>query len=418
MKSESVHNKWAMLAWLLLVQLFVAFVGRSVGPLAPFLEKDFSISKAEIGMLTAALFLGQSLASIPAGWYADRLGTRRMMLLIALVLSGSFLVVSFVPWYAVALLFVLVGGLGYGAMHPTSNRGIVSWFPRHLAGTAMGIKQMGVTGGTALAALVLIPVATWLGWRLALGVSTAVLLMAGVFAYVFYKDPLMKNEGGMTSSRPDFFRSLKGMLAHKPLVLLSVAAMGLTSAQLSLTTYLVLYVSDFLLLSAVAAGSFLALSEVGGSLGRVIWGVVSDRFFHGRRIPILVLIAVLTAGCGVVFAAFQPGVHTAVLMVATLFFGFCIAGFNGIWMNAAAESVDSRLAGMASGFSLSIGSWGVIFGPPLFGWIVDTTGGYAGAWLFTSGQMVLVMALLIVAGAMMKKEERKIQSIEDRRHKT
>lgn len=399
----SAHNKWAMLAWLLLVQLFVAFVGRSIGPLAPFFEKDFAISKAEIGMMTAALFLGQSIASIPAGWYADRLGTRKMMLLIAVVLGGAFLAVSFVPWYPIALLFVVVGGLSYGAMHPTSNRGIISWFPRQLAGTAMGIKQMGVTGGSALAALVLIPAATLFGWRLALGISTVLLFVVGLLAYRFYRDFPIEMAGGASAQRPNFFQSLKLLLAHKPLLLLSVAAMGLTSAQLSLTTYLVLYVSDFLLLSAVVAGSFLALSEVGGSLGRVAWGIISDRFFRGRRIPVLVLIAVLTAGCGVVFASFQPGVHVGLLVAITLFFGFCVAGFNGIWMNAAAESVDSRLAGMASGFSLSIGSWGIIFGPPVFGWIVDVTGGYKWAWLFVTGQMMFVVVLLWMAGALMKK---------------
>jgi cyanate permease len=81
-----------------------------------------------------------------------------------------------------------------------------------------------------------------------------------------------------------------------------------------------------------------------------------------------------------------------------LLFGFCIAGFNGIWMNFAAESVTRNLAGMASGFSLSIGSWGVVFGPPLFGWIVDITGGYSCTWLFISLQMVVVMVLLIWVG--------------------
>lgn len=398
-------KKWVMLSWLLLVQLLVAFVGRSIGPLAPFLEEDFAISKAEIGMMTSALFLGQVLSSIPAGWYADRLGTRKMLLLIAAVLSLSFLAVSFVTWYALALLLIVVGGLSYGAMHPTSNRGIITWFPRRMAGTAMGIKQMGVTGGSALAALVLIPLSTALGWRPALGISAGVLFLVGLLACRFYQDIPVETIGGSPGKRPNFFQSLKVLLKHKPLLFLSVAIMGLTGAQLSLTTYLVLYISDYLLLSAVVAGSFLALSEIGGSLGRVVWGVVSDRFFHGRRIPILVIIAVLTAGCAAVFASFRPGVPVWMLVAITLFFGFCVAGFNGIWMNAAAESVEPHLAGIASGFSLSIGSLGVIFGPPLFGLIVDMTAGYRWAWLFVSALMAVVVALLSVAGVLMKRKK-------------
>jgi MFS family permease len=102
-------KSWAMFVWLLLIQLFVAFVGRSAGPLAPFLEKDFHISKAELGLLPAALFVGQSLVSIPAGWYADQLGARKMILILSFLLSISFFVVCLVPWFYVALFFVVIG---------------------------------------------------------------------------------------------------------------------------------------------------------------------------------------------------------------------------------------------------------------------------------------------------------------------
>jgi len=72
--NPSGNKKWAMLAWLLLVQLLVAFVGRCIGPLAPFFEKDFAVSKAEIGMMTAALFFGQSLAAFFAGCHSGLRG--------------------------------------------------------------------------------------------------------------------------------------------------------------------------------------------------------------------------------------------------------------------------------------------------------------------------------------------------------
>jgi len=71
-------------------------------------------------------------------------------------------------------------------------------------------------------------------------------------------------------------------------------------------------------------------------------------------------------------------------------------------MNAAAESVPKQWAGLASGFSISVGSWGVIVGPPVFGWLVDASGAYTVPWLFVTAMMAMVASLLLWAGAMDK----------------
>jgi ACS family hexuronate transporter-like MFS transporter len=384
---------WIMLGWLLLTQIAVAFVGRSIGPLAPFIEESFYLSKTEVGFLPAALFIGQSLTSIPSGWYVDKLGTRKMLLILSVLLGVVFLLASFVQWYWVFLLGMVLGGLGYGSMQPTSNRGIIYWFPPNLAGTAMGIKQMGVTGGSALSALVLLPLAKFIDWRLVMAASAILLLVIGALSFRFYRDaPVQKTT--TVEQYPSFLETFKSLLRHKPLVVVSIAAMGLAGAQLCLTTYLIFYVSDALLYPLVVAGVFLALSEIGGSAGRLVWGVVSDRLFHSKRVPVLMLITILTAVCSVITAFLPARISLWILVPLVLFFGFCLAGFNGVWMNFAAESVPRKYAGMASGFSLSIGSLGVVFAPPIFGAIVDLTGSYTFSWLFISVDMLVVLGLL------------------------
>lgn len=396
-RGEKMAKKpWFMLACLLLTQVAVAFVGRSIGPLAPFIEKSFHLSKAQIGLLPAALFVGQAVVSLPAGWLADRWGTRKMLLILTLLLSTSFFIVSISPWFSLGLFFIILGGLGYGSMHPTSNRGVINWFPLHLSGTAMGIKQMGVTGGSALAGIILIPVAMAVNWRLSVICSALFLLCAGLLSFCLYRDPpvpkLEKNR-----IQPKFGTAFGRLITHKPLVAVSIAAMGLTSVQLSLTTYIVIYISSSLYYPLIIAGSFLALSEIGGSAGRVVWGIVSDRFFRGERAPVLIIIASITAFCSLTVASLSPKVSLWILVPLILLFGFCISGFNGIWMNFATESVPREFSGMGSGFSLAIGSLGVVLGPPTFGWIVDKTGSFSTAWIFSAFEMLVVIALLVWA---------------------
>jgi len=124
-EADGLSAAWRMLGWLLLTQSAVALVGRSLAPLAPLMEDELQLSKAQVGLLTAALFLGQSLVSLPAGFLADRYGTRRLLLVLALCLGCSFVVVAQLELFWWIVFFVVLGGMGYGAMHPVSNRGII-----------------------------------------------------------------------------------------------------------------------------------------------------------------------------------------------------------------------------------------------------------------------------------------------------
>ncbi|MBP1970736.1 MFS family permease [Virgibacillus natechei] len=117
------HNPWQMLVWLFLIQVLVALVGRSLAPLGVLFEEDLSLTKAQIGMLPAALFFGQSLVSIPAGFLVDRIGTRKLLIILSVCLGTSFLLMTFTSVYILILILIALGGFGYGAMHPTSNKG-------------------------------------------------------------------------------------------------------------------------------------------------------------------------------------------------------------------------------------------------------------------------------------------------------
>ncbi|MFB3167653.1 MFS transporter [Neobacillus sp. 179-C4.2 HS] len=91
-KNKAVHlsEPWRMLLFLLVAQLMVAFVGRSIGPLGVLIGEDLSLTKSQIGMLPAALFLGQAVASVPAGFLTDRYGSRKLLLMAAFCLGLGF----------------------------------------------------------------------------------------------------------------------------------------------------------------------------------------------------------------------------------------------------------------------------------------------------------------------------------------
>lgn len=61
-------------------------------------------------------------------------------------------------------------------------------------------------------------------------------------------------------------------------------------------------------------------------------------------------------------------------MMCIAIIGFSLAGFNGIWMTLAVESVEKSMSGFASGFSIMVASIGVFLIPPVFGSLVEYWG--------------------------------------------
>ncbi|MBM7577825.1 MFS transporter [Jeotgalibacillus terrae] len=388
---RQLSTSWQMLGWLLLAQVAVALVGRSLAPLGPLIAEDLMLTKAQVGLLPSFLFLGQMLVSIPAGMLTDKIGTRRLLLLLCLVLGSAFLVGTFASSFYMLLFFIMIGGMGYGATHPVTNRGILYWFPAK-RGTAMGIKQMGVTFGSALAAIALLPLAVMFGWRIALAAACVVLMLSGVVAYCFYREQLAEKTG----REPSMKGGMRSLITYKPLLMISVIALILNGSQMSVNTYLLFFVTDELFLSLAIAGTMLVLSEVGGSVGRILWGTVSDSIFGGKRFPVLMMI-IITALTGTLGMAFlSDGVPVPLLVFIVIILGFAVSGFNGLWMNIATELTPKEQAGAASGVSLTIGSAGVIILPPLFGLTIDISGNFHTAWFLLAGLLGLAAIIAVV----------------------
>jgi MFS transporter, ACS family, hexuronate transporter len=401
---ESILSEpWRMLLFLLMAQLLIAFVGRSIGPLGALIGEDLSLTKSQIGMLPAALFFGQAIVSVPAGFLTDRFGSRSLLLIASIFLGFGFLMMTFTVHFGIVLFLVMLGGMGYGAMHPITNRGIIDWFSLKQRGTAMGIKQTGVTAGSALAGLILLPLSIEYGWRFVLLAACILLVISGFVSYGLYRDPPQQKKPVQSRGPADFYKSMFGMLKNKSLMLVSFSAIGLNGSQMCLNTYLVLFVHEKFGISLMLAGILFVISEISGTLGRISWGMISDFGFKGNRIVILLIISVLTAISSTIMALI-PHASFSLLIPIIMLFGFSVSGFNGIWMNLASEIVPAEHAGVASGVSLMFGSMGVIIVPPLFGLMVDETGNFTFGWLLIAGLMVAVFFMLIYLSIMNKKK--------------
>ncbi|WP_159083035.1 MFS transporter [Lysinibacillus sp. 2017] len=385
-----------------MAQLLTAFIGRSLNPFAAYIGESFALTNFQIGFLPTALFVGQFIATLPMGFMADYTATHRLLLLLMSIVGSGFLLLATIDGgYFLALLFIMLAGLGYGGMHPVTNKMLVQLYPIQKIALPMGVKQMSITLGSAMASIVLIAIAERIGWKPTIAMASLLLLGMGVIIYLLLK-PHEETFRSHSATEVSLISQLKKLMSSTPLFFATLIALMLMGLQVTFNTYLLLYLIEVKVWAIYLAGWALACSEIFGALGRVLWGSVSDKFLNSNRWLALLIIALWLplALYGLHIVQDQLLVF---LVIATI--GFSLSGFNGVWMNLAVESVPKTLSGSASGYSVTFASVGVFIIPPFFGFILDKTSYvHAGAFL----ACVSSLCALIIGAMLFSKKKNSV----------
>ena len=371
-------SRWAVLVLITLAHALGALAVLSVAPLSPFLLDALHLSRAQVGLLLPAVYLGGVLMSLPAGWLTDRLGVRLTLGAGQAVIGLLVLVAALAGSLRTLLACLVLAGFGFSVLNPSTGKAVLEWFPPRGRGLAMGIKQTGLTLGGLVGALALPPLALVAGWRAALAAGGALALVSAALTLIVYRSPA----GASSASATAWPRlgELRVFLRRPGVIVVFLSGLALSVAQSSVLAHLAIYVRETFALSPVAAGQMLALAQAGGTAGRLAWGVISDRFFGGRRRPGVVVNALIGAGAYALLAL-GDRLPLAGLVSLSLVAGVGAFGWVGLYFALVAEIGGARYAGLLTGVAVAFAWSGVLIGPPVFGLLVDRTGSYAWPWL-------------------------------------
>jgi MFS transporter, ACS family, hexuronate transporter len=394
---NSFKYRWIILGvcWMAYI---VAYVQRlSIGPLAPFLKTDLSLTAEQIGTLMSASALGYTITLIPAGWLVDRIGAR-WILLVGEVIGGIFIAAMFFATsYTTGLIFMGLAGLGLGFIMPTTTKAVVIWFPSRERATAMGLKQTGLNVGGIVAAATLPAVAIALTWHYGFLATGTVSVLIGILSFVLYKEPPAKVVLPIlkTTELEKVKPSLKEILKHRDIWLVSCTGFCLNAVEFSVMAYFVLYLQSVLAFAVVAAGMFLAILQAGGAAGKPLAGFISDRAFGGKRKRAYLIVI----GTGVVLCAIwsliPSGFSLWMIGLLAVILGLSSFSWGGLHLTLVSEIAGKELTGAAIGVSTVVQMIGNILGPPVFGYIIDSTGSYRMAWQFLAVLGIIGVILLL-----------------------
>lgn len=364
---------WAPLAITLAIQSLVAMGLLTLPSMAPRVAQALAISPAYLGLYIALAYAGAMTASLAAGGAVARYGAIRVSQA-GLLLCAVGLALCAVPSFIAMAVGAVLIGMGYGPITPASSHLLARTTPAHRISLVFSIKQTGVPVGGALAGAIVPSLQQFAGWQQALLAVAAANVVCAIVSQRLRKDFDADRDPSRRAAASNFLQPVRMVLAHPALRMLAGCSFIFSIVQLSLTTYLVTYLTDSLAYGLVAAGALLSVSQAGAVLGRVGFGYASDRWFGARRmLAMLSAVMALSALATSLLPAHAPGL----LVMAVLFvFGATALGWNGVYLAEVARQAPPGMAGVATGGTLAITFLGVMLGPPMFGGLAGLFGNY------------------------------------------
>lgn len=381
-----VQSYWRTVSLVTTWQIAASICYYAVFAGTPLFRDAFGLTRFHVGIVVAVLTLGYATFLLPFGTATDRFGEHRILSLGLLGLALSIVLVSQAPTLFILLGTVFLLGTMYGPATPGTNKAIYRTVTTGRQNLALGIKQVGVTAGSGISALLVTGLASILFWQAGFLVAGGFAL--GVSILFYWRYPSSYEPVGRTH------RQITSLSSNVPYLLLITAGFFLGAALFTTTGYVVLYVDEAIGATVFIGGVVLALVQFSGSLGRIIMGWLGDVLPGSPRKRIGGLLLGQTIAGSVLFLVVSQTTSTVGAVLAFTVLGFFVLGYTGVYFSCLATLVSAEdIGGASAGGQLTL-TTGSLFAPPTFGLLADTFG-YHVSWWFLSGICLLAAMLLL-----------------------
>jgi len=391
------------------------------GLAAPELRKLWTLSISSIGIITSAAFIGMFVGALCGGWFSDKIGRKKALIVTTLWYSLSSLLNAF-AWDEPTLFVTrFLTGVGLSSMTVVAMTYVSEMFPASKRGTYQGwIMVIGLFGipFSALVARVAIPLGIF-GWRL-IFVWGALGMFVVVFASKIQESPhWFENKGRLAEADAVLDRIEKRSITEcGPLPALAKApaakpqtgkSEGLFSPAYRVRTLMLIgvyvfqtlglfgfmaWVPTLLASRGFPVGKSLLLTTImyfGAPVGALIASQISDRW---QRKYMIAITALLIGGIGVVY-----GLSTKTVPIIIL--GFLVAmfiqTFAPLLYSYTPEVYPTSIRSSGSGLAYGAGRLANVAGPVLIAFLF-THLGYISVFIYIAAMWALVAVIVTLFG--------------------
>ncbi|MEX2614505.1 MAG: MFS transporter [Alphaproteobacteria bacterium] len=351
-----------------LAHMLSHFYQMALAPLIPLLRAEFDVTYTQLGFVISLMYGVSGACQAFVGILVDRHGADRLMLFGVVMMASAVFLMGCIDAYWMLLPLAVMAALGNCVFHPADLSILSEKVSPARIGRAFAVHGLGGTIGYFMSPVIILSLAVFAGWRVALMTAGAMGLVAALVIFTNRSVLQMPRGGGDGAGGPapsiDFYRKL---VTNLPLMaaffyFTVIAAAGGGVQQFSVAALMELYDSPFAI-AGIALTAYLGATAG----GIIVGGELADRFSRHALIATTGLaLGALFMGTIAIFALPIPVIIG--LMACT---GFCI-GITGPSRDILIRGATPPGAtGKVFGFVYSGLDLGSATGPILFGWLMD-----------------------------------------------
>ncbi|MEV4617677.1 MFS transporter [Asanoa sp. NPDC049573] len=318
--------------------------------LLTLIAPDLGRSRSAVGLLVTGYAFVVVVASLPLTYLTKRVPRRRLLTATFAIFVLATALAALAHSYWVLAGARLAAAATQAMFWSVVGSTVTGLFPAEVRGRIVARFSV----GPALAPVLGVPLATWIGqqagWRTAFAVLAAVGLVTGAVVTTLLPSFPPADGGAARGTTPDAarYRTL--------LVITAVGITGFFTAQTYITPFL-LDVSGF---ASAALSVLLLVSGVAGVFGTMLVG----RFIDSRPVVAMATPLTLVGSSLLLLYAFGPvkPVTVVLLALAGLAFSALAAAVQGRTLQLAPGNTDLASAGVGSAFNAGIASGSLLGG--------------------------------------------------------
>ncbi|WNC13700.1 MFS transporter [Brevibacillus brevis] len=370
---------------------------------APFIQDDLTLSATQMGIIFSSFSVGYAVFNFLGGVASDRYGAK-LTLFVAMIVWSLFsgavaLAVGFVSLIVIRILF----GMGEGPLSATINKMVNNWFPADQRASAIGLTNSGTPLGGAISGPIVGFIAIAYSWK----VSFILIMIIGlIWAVLWWKFVKEKPEGTAAAStavqqeQPKEKIPLTFYLKQKTVLFTAFAFFAYNYILFFFLTWFPSYLVKAHGVSVKDMSIITVIPWVLGFIGLAAGGFVSDyvrKKFAAKgtlfsRKVVLVSCLFVSAVCIGVAGIVSTTVSAVALVALSVFFLYLT---GAIYWAIVQDVVDQNNVGSVGGFMHFLANTAGIIGPTLTGYLVDTSGSFASAFLLAGG-LAIVASLTVI----------------------
>ena len=373
-----MSSRYSILSFLCLGQLTAGLTWYNYSAILPLLQKEWSLTGAQAGIVLSAFQAGYVVAVLALGFLSDRIGGRKVFILSAIEtsLAGIAFAIFAKGFFSAAVIRALAG-LGQGGLYVPGMKLLSQYFSPRERGRALGIYTSALIGSYAGALYVAAPIASAYSWQWAIVLTSVWGLLGALLVFFFVKERAKPKVRAESSGAPLYSSRafwVKGILAGKPVGLLNLGYMSHMWELYGFYGWVGPFVVAVTLghgfsdSSALVYGNTIAASAIlMGIVSTALGGFISDRIGRTRTVIVVLLVS---AAC-----SFSTGWLMEIPLYRFLgiifAYGFFVVMESAVFKAGLSELVEPEYLGSALGVQSFLGFGITILSPALFGLVLD-----------------------------------------------